>query len=88
MRRNRNETELIAAVLACCEKPQRISAVSRGANMPHSRLAPMLEHLAGRGLIMKEEHSDPTYMTTELGRKFLVEYKRFLDLCGAYAIKP
>lgn len=88
MRRNRNETELIVTVLMCCEEPQRISAVIREANIPHSRLQPMMEHLVGQGLLSKEEHSDAVYSTTSEGRKILSEYRRFQSLCNMYAILP
>jgi predicted transcriptional regulator len=88
MRRNRNETELIVTVLTCCEEPKRISAVIREANIPHSRLQPMMEHLVRQGLLSKEEHSEAVYSTTPEGRKFLSEYRRFQDLCNMYAILP
>ena len=88
MRRNRNETELIVTVLTCCEEPKRISAVIREANIPHSRLHPMMEHLVAQGLLSKEEHSEAVYSTTPEGRKFLSEYRRFQDLCNMYAILP
>ncbi len=87
MRRNRSETELIAAVLSCCEEPHRISAVIRDANIPHSMLYPMMEHLVKQGLLLKEEHSDATYATTPEGGKFLSEYRRFQNICDAYAIR-
>ena len=87
MRRNRNETELIVTVLACCEEPQRISAVSRDANMPHNRLQPMFDRLVAAGLVSIEEHSEALYATTDAGRAFLSEHRRFQNLCDAYGIK-
>ncbi|MEM0010869.1 MAG: winged helix-turn-helix domain-containing protein [Candidatus Bathyarchaeia archaeon] len=87
MRRNRNETELIALVLACCEVPKRISTIIREVNIPHNRLQPMLDRLIAGGLVSKEEHSEALYTTTDAGRAFLAEYRRFQKLCDAYAIK-
>ncbi len=88
MRRNRNETELIASVLECCCSPQRVSSIIRNVGIPHSRLQPMLEHLLSRGLLSKEEHSEASYQITPKGSEFLAEYRRFRKLCDAYAIRP
>jgi len=88
MRRNRTETELIAAVLVCCETPKRILAIIQEVNISHSRLLPLMEHLGAQGLIQKETHSETSYQTTRKGMAFIAEYRRFKDLCNAYAIRP
>lgn len=88
MRRNRNETELIAGILTACHESKRISAIIREVGIPHTRLVPLLEHLIAQGLVAREAHSEPVYITTDRGREFLAEYRKFRKLCDIYAIRP
>ena len=58
------------------------------ANLSHSRLNGFLKNLIGSGLInsiVYENHQ--TYVLTPKGINFLHEYKKFVELSGAFGLE-
>ena len=58
------------------------------ANLSHSRLSGFLKNLIGSGLInsiIYENHQ--TYVLTPKGINFLHEYKKFVELSGAFGLE-
>ena len=82
MARRRNILEIYAKILEIGLKGATKTQVVYGANLNFKRLDQYVNQLSRRGLI-KVEQSDGgrvTITTSDVGRKFLTEYRRFREI--------
>ena len=88
----RNSLQIMADVLSHASEYGQSGAnksnLMQKANLSHSRLNGFLKNLIGSGLInsiVYENHQ--TYVLTPKGINFLHEYKKFVELSGAFGLE-
>ena len=88
----RNSLQIMADVMSHTSEFGQSGAnksnLMQKANLSHSRLNGFLKNLIGSGLInsiIYENHQ--TYVLTPKGINFLHEYKKFVELSGAFGLE-
>lgn len=79
--RRRNATQIIGDILSVASDGMRKTGIVYGANLNAKRAEKYIRLLVGKGFMsIKEGPTGSIYTTTEKGREWLSDYKKYIEL--------